>query len=118
MEKRRYVRHLLPNETSFVAKLLLSGGSLLETTTPRTIEIGAHPLNISQGGIGLTLVLEVPWETLTPQKQVTLLLSVGEQIWLLPATVTRHEKDHRTIGLEFKDPLKTLAPFLAPAELQ
>ncbi len=118
MEKRRHLRQSIPGGSPLTAKLILSGGSLLELTALRTIEIGAKPLNISQGGICLTLLLDVPWETLAPKKEVSLLLSQGDQAWLLPAIVVRQGENHRTLGLRFADPLPTVAPFLAPSELQ
>lgn len=118
VEKRRYPRQSFSKGSALSAKVILSGGSLLEATSPRTIEIGTKPLNISQGGICLSLFLDVPWETLTPSKQVSLLLTVSDQVWLLPAMVVRHERDHRTIALKFVDPLPSLIPFLTPRELQ
>lgn len=118
VEKRRYPRQSFSEGSALSAKVILSGGSLLETASPRTIEIGTKPLNISQGGVCLSLLLDVPWETLTPSKQVSLLLTVSDQVWLLPAMVVRHERDHRTIALKFVDPLPSLIPFLTPRELQ
>lgn len=116
-EKRKYPRREVLSGSALNAKLVLTGGSLL-STTPRSIEIDAQPLNISQGGIGLLLKLDVPWETLTPQKEVALHLNMGNQIWRLLAKVVHHARDHRTIGLEFTQPLPSLTPFLTPAELQ
>ncbi|MBI2066525.1 MAG: PilZ domain-containing protein [Deltaproteobacteria bacterium] len=118
MEKRRFPRQIVLQNSGLSAKLILAGGSLLESTSPRTIEIGAVPLDISRGGIGLTLKLDVPWVTLTPQKKVSLLLNVGSQVWLLPAIVVRHETESQTIALEFANPLESLSPFLTPKELQ
>jgi hypothetical protein len=118
VENRKFTRQLVTNGSDLSAKLILSGGSLLESTSPRTIEIGAPPLDISRGGIGLSLKLDVPWVTLTPKKRVSLLLSIGSQVWLLPATVVRHQSEEQTIALEFSNPLDTLSPFLTPKELQ
>ena len=117
VEKRRHRRQTFKEGSALVAKLILSGGSLIEKSSSTSIEIGATPLDISQGGIGLTLKLDVPWETLTPSKIVSLLLSSGPQSWLLEALVVRHERDHRTLGLQFVEPLSSIAPFLAPVEL-
>lgn len=118
MEKRRFPRRSVSEESELSAKLILSGGSLLNTTSPRSIEIGARPIDLSQGGICLKLKLDVPWETLTPKKQVYLVINSGASGWLLTATVIHHEKDHRTIGLQFAEPLQSLIPFLTPKELQ
>lgn len=117
MEKRRFARQSISGGSALMAKVIMSGGSLLETTSPRSIEIGATPLDISRGGVCLSLKLDVPWETLTPHQPVSLLLTLGDQAWLLPAIVVRHEKNHRTIGFQFSEPLTTIAPFLAPPEL-
>ena len=117
MENRRYPRENIADRSQLSAKLVLNGGSLLESSTTHSIEIGAKPLNISRGGICLNLKLDVPWVTLNPQSKVSLLLSFGKQVWLLPATVVRHEKEGRTLALEFADPMKSIAPFLAPVEL-
>ncbi len=75
-------------------------------------------MNLSQGGVCLQLKLDVPWETLTPEKKVTLLLNHGEDDHAIPAVVIRHERDHRTIGLRFSRPLSSLSPFFTPLELK
>ena len=118
VEKRRYPRQLVSDRSPLEARLILSGGSLIQASSPRSIEIGARPLDLSQGGICLSLQLDVPWETLTPKKEVSLLLTLGEESWLLPATVVRHEKKARTLGLQFSQSLASLTPFLTPPELQ
>ncbi|MBI2980999.1 MAG: PilZ domain-containing protein [Deltaproteobacteria bacterium] len=117
IENRKYPRKPVLSKSPLTATLVLTGGSLINTT-PRSIEIAAQPLDLSQGGIGLVLKLDVPWETLLPRKEVALHLNMGNQTWRLMAKVARHAKDHRTIGLEFTQPLPGLGPFFTPTELQ
>lgn len=118
VERRRHPRQPIAGGSPLEAKVILSGGSLIQSSSPRSIEIGAKPIDVSQGGICLSLTLDVPWETLTPSKEVSLMLTLGQESWLLPATVVRHEKKDRTLGLQFAEALPSLAPFLTPLELQ
>ena len=118
MERRRFPRHDVSG-LPLKATLILTGESLLKRNSPHSVEISAHPNNLSQSGISLTLDLNAPWETLSSQTEIELCLERDLVNQPLKGKVVHLQKgDHQTLGLEFVAPLNDMTSFLLPHELQ
>lgn len=116
MERRKFPRQDVRGST-LRATLVLAGGSLLNSRSFSTVEIDAHPLDLSQGGMCVSLGLDAHWSTISREKEIDLFLGKGEEREPLKAKVVRLEKGDQVLGLEFKTPLHDMARFLLPAEL-
>jgi hypothetical protein len=111
VERRKFPRQDVRG-SPLKATLVLTGGSLLNSATHNAVEIDAHPLDLSQGGIRLSLGLKAHWATFSPQREIDLFL-VGDEGRRKPfkATVIRFlEQDHE-LSLEFRNPQWDVAEF-------
>lgn len=116
MERRRFPRQDV-RETVLKATLVLTGGSLLDSNSFSTVEIEAHPIDLSRGGMCVTLGLDAHWTTISREKEIDLVLASGGECEPLKVRVVWLEKGDQILGLEFKAPLQDAARFLLPAEL-
>jgi hypothetical protein len=101
--------------TPFKATLVLTGGSLLNKDSFRAMEIEIHPIDLSRGGMSLTLGLDSVWATFSPEREVDLYLDRGgERESRLRARVVHVQAGDHVLGLEFVAPLEDASPFLQP----
>ena len=117
MERRKYLRQELNSEGGLKARIVLTGESLLRKSQLQIIEIGAAPVNISQGGICISLPFSAPWEPIANQKEIELVLEKETEKRELKGKVVRAVGGHQTLGVEFSTPISDLSPFLIPREL-
>ena len=117
MERRRFPRQDVRG-TALRATLVLTGGSLLDNNSSRTVEIDAHPFDLSRGGMCVSLGLVAHWTTISREKEIDLVLASGGERKPLKARVVWLEKGDQILGLEFRTPLQDAARFLLPAELR
>ncbi len=117
MERRKFPRQDVRG-IPFKAIVVLTGGSLLNKESHSAVEIDAHPIDLSQGGIRLSLGLKAHWATFTPQREVDLFL-VSDEGRRMPfkATVVRFLKDVHELGLKFRDPVGDVSEFVQRASL-
>jgi len=114
VERRKFPRQDVRG-TPLKATLVLTGESLLKTESYSAVEIDAHPIDLSEGGIRLCLDLDAHWATFSPQKEIDLFLVSGEGRKPVKATVVRYLEDIHELGLEFQDPLDVSQYFLQPS---
>jgi hypothetical protein len=112
VERRKFPRQNVRG-TSLKATLVLTGGSLLKTESYSAVEIDAHPIDLSEGGI--RLFLDAHWATFSPQKEVDLFLVNSDERKPVKATVVRYLEDVRELSLEFQDPLDVSRYLLRPS---
>lgn len=117
MERRRFPRQDLRGKP-IQARLVLTGGSLLKKDASHSIEIDVRPINLSRGGVGLTLGVDATWDSIAPSREVTLLLEASGVRAPFRGRVVRYEGGSRLMGFEFDRPLKEISRFLIPVELQ
>ena len=117
VERRRFPRRDLRG-TPIQARLVLTGNSLLKRDASHSIEIDARPVNLSRGGVGLTLEVDATWAAIAPEKEVSLLLEASGSRAPFRGKVVRYEGESRLMGLEFDRPLSEISRFLIPVELQ
>ena len=100
------------------ATVVLNGGSLLHSQACSDVEFDAHPIDLSQGGIRLSLGLQAHWATFSPQREIELFL-VNDEGGRIPfrATVVRFLKDSQELSLQFQEPLGHISEFVQKASL-
>lgn len=117
MERRLFPRQDIRG-TALKARLVLTGGSLLNKNSPAAIEIDAQPVNLSRSGVCLSLSPDVTWDTLTPKKELFLYLEgAGGRCPLQGRIVHKGEGASTTLGMQFAAPLEDVSQFLLPTEL-
>lgn len=117
MERRRFPRQDVRG-TPLKAMLILSGGSLLNKDSVNQVEIDAHAIDLSLGGVRLSLDFDAMWTTISPQKDVELFLERDGKMTPVKAKVVHVETEERQLGLEFIHPLDNMSGYLLPHELQ
>lgn len=112
MERREFPRQDVRGLSLKVA-VVIRGGSLISAGKPHVVEIQAQPINLSQTGICLTLIVDAAWQTIMPHKQVTLVLERGSEKKSLMAEVVRVQlQKHPMVGLKFPKPFYDVSKFL------
>ena len=118
MERRKFPRLDVRN-LPLKATLVLQGSSLLQKNSRNSVEIETRPINLSQGGVCLSMDFNVDWETLTLRKEVEVLLENGPERQPLFGKVVRLERgENHILSLEFASPLRNVTHFLIPEELR
>ncbi len=117
LERRRFPRQDV-RQVPLKAAVLLNGTSLITEGTPYLIEIGAHPIDLSQTGISLSLDVDAAWESLVMQKELDLLLTTGSDQEELKGRIVRVVDRAHILGLEFACLLKDFARFFIPSHLK
>jgi hypothetical protein len=114
VERRKFPRQDVRG-TPLKATLVLSGGSLLNRNSFNAVEIETHPIDLSRGGMSLSLGLDTVWATFSPEREVDLHLDCGGDSGShVRARVVRIEAGDQVLGLEFVSPLEDESPFLQP----
>ena len=103
-ERRRFLRHNV-QDIPLRAVLILTGGSLLNQDLSSVIEIDARPINMSQGGICLSLVFDATWNMISTSKELEISLQNGAKSYSLKGKIVRTVQKDRLLGLEFTSPL-------------
>lgn len=117
MERRKFPRQDVRGIPLKVT-LVLIGGSLLNRASTSAVEIDAQPIDLSEGGIRLSLGLKAHWATFSPQKEIDLfLVSAKGRRMPLKATVIRFLEDVHELGLKFQDPEGNVSEFIQRASL-
>ncbi len=120
VERRRFPRQGVGG-TSIKATLLLPANSLLKEDFSSVVEIDAKPINISQGGICVSLGMDAVWLMTSSdhhsKKELEIVLEHGGKSESLKSCVVRADADHNILGLEFQTPLQYLSPLLVPQEM-
>lgn len=98
--------------------LILSGGSLLNRNSISQVEIDAHAIDLSRGGVRLSLDFDALWATIAPERDVELYLEREGRMTPVHAKVVYVEREEHQLGLEFLKPLESMSGFLVPHELQ
>lgn len=100
MERRRFPRQDI-RQLPLKATIVISGESLLKEDTPRSVEIDAKPVNISQSGICLSLRFDGRWNTLLPDKEIELFLQRGRVKQSLKGKIVHILEGGQMLGLQF-----------------
>lgn len=112
MERRKFPRRDVRG-TPLKATLVLTGGSLLNKNSFNAVEIETHPIDLSQGGMSLSLGLDSVWATFSPMREVELYLDRGGlRESRIRARVVHVQAGDHVLGLEFVSPLGEESPFL------
>lgn len=117
MEKRKFPRQDVRG-TPLKAVLILSGGSLLNEECVSQVEIDAHAIDLSRGGMRVGLDFDAMWTTISPMHSVDLFLERDGRVISLKAKVVHVEESEHELGLEFLHPLESMSGYLMPHELQ
>lgn len=116
-DRRKYLRQPLNPNGGLKARIVLTGESLLTSSKLQMIEIDAAPVNISQGGICISLPFDCPWEPIANKKEIEVILEKEAEERPMKGKVVHVEGGHQTLGVQFSSPLPDLSPFLIPREL-
>lgn len=109
-----YQRHLLERDHSVRATIVMTGGSLLSVRNETAIELEGKLINISQGGLCLTLDYDANWDILSSSKELEIHLSNGDQRCSTVGRVTHYGTDRSILGIKFHKPLTDLDTLLNP----
>lgn len=113
MERRKFPRQDVRG-APLKATLVLTGGSLLSNSA-HSVEIETYPINLSRGGMSVSLGFSAVWATISPDREVDLCLGrdgVAES--RIRAKIVRVQPWDHVLGLEFASPLENASPFLEP----
>lgn len=111
MEKRRFPRHDV-QKVPLKATLVLRGGSLLKADSPSAIEITTQPIDLSRGGISVSLQFDALWEALSTTKDLDLMMERDGHEIPIRSHVARHVREKNLLALEFETPLQELSAYL------
>ena len=105
-DRRKYPRQDV-QDLSLRATVILAGMSLLNQSLDNSVEITMKPVNVSRGGICLSMEIEATWDTMSLHKEVGFILekAEGSQPSLLRGRVVRMDYEHQLMGLEFPHPV-------------
>ncbi len=112
VERRNYERHSLDVTHPLRATIIMSGDSLLASSAHTTIELEGKPINISTGGVCLTLDYDATWEMLSSSKELLIHLHNGTEHIETRGRVTHVGGDRSILGIQFFRPLKNLSPLV------
>jgi hypothetical protein len=105
-ERRKFPRHDV-TKTSLKASLVLNGGSLLKNSQ-NSVEIDTNPVDLSRGGMRLSLGLDAVWTTLAPAYEIDVSLGNNHENVRKARVIHVLPKEH-TVGLEFISPFEDVS---------
>jgi hypothetical protein len=108
VEKRHYPRQICTDETGLHVSILLSGGSLIDQQSQHLVQLEGTALDVSCGGVCLSFEFDPDLASLEPDSSVDLVLQHEECQQRLKAKIVHVHEGHKTIGLQFDDPLSDL----------
>lgn len=114
MERRVFERYVLDKSHPLRATIVMSADSLVSKTNTTSIEMEGRPVNISRGGLCLTLDYDATWEVISSSKEVEIHLSNGDKGCSTRGKVTHLGTDRTVLGIQFYHPLIDLPELINP----